>query len=30
LIDSLEENDDVGSVHANFEVSDEILERAAG
>jgi YebC/PmpR family DNA-binding regulatory protein len=30
LIDSLEENDDVGSVHANFEVSDEILERVAG
>jgi YebC/PmpR family DNA-binding regulatory protein len=27
LIDALEENDDVGAVHANFEVSDEILER---
>jgi YebC/PmpR family DNA-binding regulatory protein len=30
LIESLEENDDVGAVHANFEVSDEVLERAAG
>jgi YebC/PmpR family DNA-binding regulatory protein len=30
LIESLEENDDVGAVHANFEVSDEILERVAG
>jgi YebC/PmpR family DNA-binding regulatory protein len=30
LIDALEENDDVGAVHANFEVSDEILERVAG
>ena len=30
LIEALEENDDVGSVHANFEVSDEILERIAG
>jgi YebC/PmpR family DNA-binding regulatory protein len=30
LIEALEDNDDVGSVHANFEVSDEILERVAG
>ena len=27
LIDTLEDNDDVQSVHSNFEVSDEILER---
>jgi YebC/PmpR family DNA-binding regulatory protein len=30
LIDALEENDDVGAVHANFDVSDEVLERVAG
>ena len=30
LIEALEDNDDVGAVHANFEVSDEILERIAG
>ena len=30
LIDALEENDDVGAVHANFEVSDEILEKVVG
>jgi len=30
LIEALEDNDDVGAVHANFEVSDEILERVAG
>jgi YebC/PmpR family DNA-binding regulatory protein len=30
LIDALEDNDDVGAVHANFEVSDEILERVVG
>jgi YebC/PmpR family DNA-binding regulatory protein len=30
LIDALEEHDDIGAVHANFEVSDEILERVAG
>jgi YebC/PmpR family DNA-binding regulatory protein len=30
LIDSLEDNDDVGAVHANFDVSDEVLERVAG
>ena len=27
LIEALENNDDVGAVHANFEVSDEILEK---
>ncbi len=30
LIEVLEENDDVSTVHANFEVSDEVLERVAG
>ncbi|MEA2264952.1 MAG: hypothetical protein QOE27_535 [Solirubrobacteraceae bacterium] len=30
LIETLEENDDVSAVHANLEVSDEILERVAG
>ncbi len=30
LIDALEEHDDIGAVHANFEVSEEILERVAG
>jgi YebC/PmpR family DNA-binding regulatory protein len=30
LIDALEENDDVSAVHANFDVSAEILERVAG
>jgi YebC/PmpR family DNA-binding regulatory protein len=30
LMDSLEEHDDVDSVHANFDVPEEILERAAG
>jgi YebC/PmpR family DNA-binding regulatory protein len=30
LIDALEENDDVGAVHANYDVSAEILERIAG
>ena len=30
LIDALEENDDVGAVHANFEVSDEVLEKVVG
>jgi len=30
LIEALEDNDDVGTVHANFEVSDEILEKVAG
>src|ERR1700731_3050302 len=27
LIEALEDNDDVGAVHANFDVSDEILEK---
>jgi YebC/PmpR family DNA-binding regulatory protein len=30
LIDALEENDDVGEVHANYDVSAEILEKIAG
>jgi YebC/PmpR family DNA-binding regulatory protein len=30
LIDALEENDDVGAVHANFDVPAEMLERVAG
>ena len=30
LIEALEDNDDVGAVHANFEVSDEILEKVVG
>ena len=30
LIDALEENDDVSSVSANFDVPDEVLERVAG
>jgi YebC/PmpR family DNA-binding regulatory protein len=30
LIDALEDNDDVGDVHANFDVDAEILERVAG
>jgi YebC/PmpR family DNA-binding regulatory protein len=30
LMDSLEDHDDVDSVHANFDVPEEILERAAG
>ena len=30
LIEALEENDDVGAVHANFEVSDEVLEKVLG
>jgi YebC/PmpR family DNA-binding regulatory protein len=29
LIEALEDNDDVGAVHANFDVSAEILERVA-
>ena len=29
LMDSLEEQDDVDSVHANFDVPEEVLERAA-
>ena len=30
LIETLEDNDDVNSVHANFDVSPEVLERVAG
>jgi YebC/PmpR family DNA-binding regulatory protein len=30
LIEALEDNDDVGAVHANFDVSDEILEKVVG
>ena len=30
LIDALEENDDVGEIHANFEIDAEVLERIAG
>ena len=30
LIDMLEEYDDVGAVHANFDVDSEVLERIAG
>jgi YebC/PmpR family DNA-binding regulatory protein len=30
LIDALEDNDDVGDVHANFDVDADILERVAG
>jgi len=30
LIDALEENDDVGAVHANYDVDAEVLERIAG
>jgi YebC/PmpR family DNA-binding regulatory protein len=30
LIDALEESDDVSAVHANFDVSAEVLERVAG
>jgi YebC/PmpR family DNA-binding regulatory protein len=30
LIDTLEESDDVGSVHANFDVDADVLERIAG
>jgi transcriptional/translational regulatory protein YebC/TACO1 len=29
LMDALEEQDDVDSVHANFDVPEEVLERAA-
>jgi YebC/PmpR family DNA-binding regulatory protein len=29
LIDALEDNDDVGAVHANFDVPADVLERAA-
>ena len=29
LVTSLEEHDDVQNVHANFDISDEILEKAS-
>jgi YebC/PmpR family DNA-binding regulatory protein len=30
LLDALEDNDDVGAVHANFDVDADVLERIAG
>jgi transcriptional/translational regulatory protein YebC/TACO1 len=30
LIDALEDSDDVSAVHANFDVSADVLERVAG
>jgi len=30
LIEALEDNDDVGEVHANFDVDAEVLEKLAG
>jgi len=30
LIDALEESDDVGAVHANYDVDASVLERIAG
>jgi transcriptional/translational regulatory protein YebC/TACO1 len=30
LIEALEENDDVDTVHANFDAPAEVLERVAG
>ena len=30
LIDALEESDDVGDVHANYDIDSEVLERIAG
>jgi transcriptional/translational regulatory protein YebC/TACO1 len=30
LIDALEDQDDVDSVHANFDVPADVLERVAG
>ena len=30
LIDALEDNDDVGEVHGNFDVDAAVLERVAG
>jgi transcriptional/translational regulatory protein YebC/TACO1 len=30
LIEALEDNDDVSAVHANFDVSTDVLERVAG
>ena len=30
LIDALDDSDDVGEVHANFDVDADVLERIAG
>ncbi len=30
LIDNLDANDDVGEVHANYDVDDAVMERLAG
>ena len=30
LIEKLEDNDDVNAVHANFDISADVLERVAG
>jgi transcriptional/translational regulatory protein YebC/TACO1 len=30
LIDALEESDDIGAVHANYDVDVDVLERIAG
>jgi transcriptional/translational regulatory protein YebC/TACO1 len=30
LIEKLEDNDDVSAVHANFDISADVLERVAG
>jgi transcriptional/translational regulatory protein YebC/TACO1 len=30
LVDHLEDNDDVQEVHANFDISEEVLELVAG
>jgi transcriptional/translational regulatory protein YebC/TACO1 len=30
LIDSLEENDDVQDVYANFDISEDVMEAVAG
>ena len=30
LIEALEDNDDVNAVHANFDVSADVMERVAG
>ena len=30
LIDALEDSDDIGAVHANFDVDAAVLERIAG
>jgi transcriptional/translational regulatory protein YebC/TACO1 len=30
MIDALEDNDDVQNVHANFDISDEEMERIMG